>query len=106
MKWQKSVLLDMVFLQQDAFDKVDATMPRERQVESFRFLKDLIDSEYDFADRDQARDFFTKVTSLYKNWNYAAPDTPDYQRYRDEITQLADQHRVRAEGDAGSPSSG
>ena len=51
-KWQKSVLLDMVYLQQDAFDDVDASMPRERQPESFHFLKDLIDSEYDFADRD------------------------------------------------------
>jgi V/A-type H+-transporting ATPase subunit A len=96
LKWQKSMLLDMVYLQQDAFDKVDASMSRERQVESFRFLKDLIDSDYDFTDRDEARNFFTKVTSLYKNWNYSAPDSPDYERYRSEITQLADQHRTRA----------
>jgi V/A-type H+-transporting ATPase subunit A len=96
-KWQKSVLLDMVYLQQDAFDDVDASMPRERQVESFRFLKDLIDSDYDFTDRDQARDFFTQVTSLYKNWNYSAPDSPDYERYRSEITRIADQHRTRAQ---------
>ncbi len=93
-KWQKSVLLDMVYLQQDAFDKVDASMSRERQVESFRFLKDLIDSDYDFGDRNAARDFFTQVTSLYRNWNYSAPDSPDYERYRSEITQLADQHRT------------
>jgi len=98
-KWQKSVLLDMVYLQQDAFDDVDASMPRERQSESFHFLKDLIDSEYDFADRDQARDFFTQLTSLYKNWNYSAPDSADYERYRSEMTQLADQHRTRAEGE-------
>ena len=97
LKWQKSMLLDMVYLQQDAFDKVDAAMSRERQVESFQFLKDLIDSEYDFSDRNQVREFFTKLTSLYKNWNYAAPDSPDYERYRGEITQLADQHRARAE---------
>jgi V/A-type H+-transporting ATPase subunit A len=99
-KWQKSMLLDMAYLQQDAFDEVDASMPRERQLESFYFLKDLIDSDYDFADRDQVRDFFTQVTSLYKNWNYAAPDSPDYERYKSEITKLADQHRVRAEGAA------
>jgi V/A-type H+-transporting ATPase subunit A len=96
--WQKSMLLDMVYLQQDAFDKVDASMSRERQAESFRFLKDLIDSDYDFTDRGAARDFFTKVTSLYKNWNYCAPDSPNYERYRSEITRLADQHRTRATG--------
>ncbi len=97
LKWQKSVLLDMVFLQQDAFDSVDASMPRERQVESFRFLRELIDADYDFETRDQARDFFTQLTSLYKNWNYSAPDSPDYQRYRSEIETLAGSRRSSAE---------
>jgi len=96
-KWQKSVLLDMVYLQQDAFDPVDASMSRERQAESFGLLNDLIDSDYDFTERDVARDFFTQLTSLYKNWNYSAPDSADYQRYRTQITKLADQHRIRAE---------
>ena len=96
-KWQKSVLLDMVFLQQDAFDEVDASMSRQRQAESFRFLKNLIDITYDFTDRESARDFFTQVTSLYKNWNYSAPDTPAYQRYRQEIGALADKHKAFTE---------
>lgn len=26
------------------------------------------------------RDVFTQLTSLYKNWNYSAPDSPDYDR--------------------------
>jgi V/A-type H+-transporting ATPase subunit A len=98
--WQKAVLLDMVYLQQDAFDEVDASMPRERQAESFALVKELIDTEYDFKDRDGAREFFTRITGLYKNWNYAAPDSPDHQRYREEIRALAGQHRV------GSPASG
>jgi V/A-type H+-transporting ATPase subunit A len=103
-KWQKSMLLDMVYLQQDAFDPVDASMSRERQTRSFRFLKDLVDSVYDFTDRNRARDFFTQITSLYKNWNYSAPDSPDYERYRSDIIQLADQHRPRAEGPSSSNS--
>jgi len=96
-KWQKSVLLDMVYLQQDAFDEVDSSMSRERQVESFRFLKELIDTNYDFDDRDSARDVFTRFTNLYKNWNYTAQDSPDYQRYRDEIAELANKHKAYTE---------
>ena len=96
-KWQKSVLLDIVYLQQDAFDPVDASMPRERQVESFYFLQSVIDNNYDFADRDMARDFFIQLTSLYKNWNYAAPGAPDYARYRDEITELVNRHKGHPE---------
>ena len=44
--WQKATLLDMVYLQQDAFDAVDASMSLERQLESFQLLKGLIDREY------------------------------------------------------------
>jgi V/A-type H+-transporting ATPase subunit A len=99
-KWQKSVLLDMVFLQQDAFDQVDASMPRQRQAESFRFLKSLIDNNYDFTERESARDFFTRLTSLYKNWNYCAPDTGGYERYRREISELAEQHKTFVESRA------
>jgi V/A-type H+-transporting ATPase subunit A len=99
-KWQKSVLLDMVFLQQDAFDSVDAAMPRERQLESFNLLKELIDSDFRFKDKDEARTFFTRLTSLYKNWNYSAPDSPDYDRLLREIADLADQFRIVAEGDS------
>jgi V/A-type H+-transporting ATPase subunit A len=94
--WLKSVLLDMVYLQQDAFD---AAMSRERQLESFELVKRLVDADFDFPDRDAARDFFTRLTGLYKNWNYAAPDSPEFERYRSEITQLADQHRVGAQGE-------
>jgi V/A-type H+-transporting ATPase subunit A len=99
-KWQKSVLLDMVFLQQDAFDPVDASMPRQRQAESFRFLKGLIDNNYDFTERESARDFFTRLTSLYKNWNYCTPDTGGYERYRREISELAEHHKTFVESRA------
>ncbi|QEG43147.1 V-type ATP synthase subunit A [Roseimaritima ulvae] len=85
--WQKSVLVDMAYLQQDAFDEVDACMPRERQLESLRLLNRLVDRDYGFSDRDEAREFFTKVIGLYKNWNYSASDSEDYQRYKNELEQ-------------------
>ena len=87
--WQKSVLLDMAYLQQDAFDEVDACMPRERQLDSLRLIMGLIDRDYGFKDRDAAREFFTKVIGLYKNWNYSPPGSPEYQKYRREIEESA-----------------
>ncbi|MGR9088908.1 MAG: V-type ATP synthase subunit A, partial [Gammaproteobacteria bacterium] len=90
--WQKSVLLDMVYLQQDAFDEVDACMPRDRQLTSFRMLKKLTSADFKFQDKNEARDFFTRVTDLYKNWNYSRSDSPDYERYCQDIEQLAEQY--------------
>jgi V/A-type H+-transporting ATPase subunit A len=89
--WQQASLLDTVYLQQDAFDPVDVSVPLERQVESFRFLLGLMDRPYAFREREQARDFFTRLASLYKNWNYSARDSVAYQRYREEMEALAAQ---------------
>jgi V/A-type H+-transporting ATPase subunit A len=92
--WQRSVLIDMVYLQQDAFDEVDARMPRERQKDSFRLLKSLIDGEYRFRDKDEARAFFTQLTGLYKNWNYSPPESAEFGKYRTEIEALASASRA------------
>jgi V/A-type H+-transporting ATPase subunit A len=82
----------MVYLQQDAFDVIDACMPRERQLASFGVLKKLVAADFKFPDKNAARDFFTKLTGLYKNWNYSRPDSPDYDRYARDIEQLAAQY--------------
>ena len=58
--WQKALLLDMVYLQQDAFDEVDACVPRARQLESFTLVKSLIEREYDFQEKDAIRNFLPK----------------------------------------------
>ena len=89
--WQKSVLLDMAYLQQDAFDEIDACMPRDAQLESLRLIKSLIDCDYGFKDRDEAREFFTKLIGLYRNWNYSPPGSPEYQKYKHEIEETAEQ---------------
>jgi V/A-type H+-transporting ATPase subunit A len=91
-KYQKATLVDMVFLQQDAFDEVDQSMPRPRQLESFNLLKWLLEKDYTFKDMEEAREFFTRITGLYKNANYSPSDSPNYERYRREIEELADKY--------------
>ena len=46
---------------------------------------------------DEARDFFTRITGSYKNLNYSPEGSPEYQRYRQEILELADKHSVAGE---------
>ncbi len=98
--WQKSVFLDMVFLQQDAYDPVDTSMPLDRQQRSFGLVKEIVEADYDIDDRDEARDFFTRLISLYKNLNYSPDDTAEYDRYLREIRELVDSKLVKpAEAD-------
>jgi V/A-type H+-transporting ATPase subunit A len=94
--WQKASLLDMVYLQQDAFDPVDISMSRERQLESFSLLKDLIEREYDFKNKDEAREYFTRLTGAYKNFNYSPANSPEYAKFRQEILDLAAKYSLLA----------
>ncbi len=90
--WNKATLVDMVYLQQDAFDDVDVSVPRDRQKVSFSLLKDLIKRDYNFKDKDECRDFFTRITGLYKNFNYSPTDSQAYKNYIQEIKTLADKY--------------
>ena len=96
-EFQKSLFLDMVYLQQDAFDHIDAACSLERQKFSFRLIVDLIRQDYNFADKNVARDFFVKLTGLYKNFNYAHMDSSEYKDYLEKIEDLRNQFAVSAE---------
>ena len=75
---QKALFLDMVYLQQDAFDAVDASVPLERQKLAFDKVYGAVTRSYRFKDKAEARDHFTRLTGLFKNFNYAAEASPDY----------------------------
>ncbi|MEM7053005.1 MAG: V-type ATP synthase subunit A [Pseudomonadota bacterium] len=88
---QKALLVDMVYLQQDAFDPVDASASLERQKLSFERLYKTIQRDYAFDDKTQARDFFTRLTGLYKNFNYAAEGSSEYGQLQAEIDGMIEQ---------------
>jgi V/A-type H+-transporting ATPase subunit A len=86
--YQKALFLDMVFLQQDAFDKVDVSVSAERQKKIFLLCQRLIDRHYDFDDKAQVSNYFTHLTGLFKNLNYSPTDSDAFKRYLSEIERL------------------
>ncbi|SHG26179.1 V/A-type H+-transporting ATPase subunit A [Kaistia soli DSM 19436] len=80
--------LDMVFLQQDAFDAVDSSSPIERQHALFDQVHSIVTRRYAFADKEAARQHFTKLTGLFKNLNYAASGSGEAQKLAAEIDTL------------------
>lgn len=69
---QKALFLDMVYLQQDAFDDVDVSAPLARQQETFDLVYRIATTDFAFEDKEAVRKFFTEQTSLFKNLNYSA----------------------------------
>ncbi len=85
---QQAAFLDMVYLQQDAFDPVDVSVSTERQMESFLLVKRLIEREHRFQTKDQVREYFTRLTGLYKNLNYSQRESQEYKDLLSQIEQL------------------
>jgi len=90
-EYQKAAFVDLVYLQQDAFNPVDASVSLERQQEMIELIDDLVSRDYAFHRKDDARDYFTRLTSLFKNLNYAREDSPEYSGYLEQIQALADE---------------
>ena len=85
---QAALFLDMVYLQQDAFDDVDASVSLERQKAQFDMAYNAVTRSYAFADKAEARTYFTKLIGLYKNLNYAAENSPEHERLMGQIKEL------------------
>lgn len=83
--YQQAQFLDQVYLQQDAFDEVDASTPMARQKEVFHLLLRAIRELPGFSDKSQVREHFVAMTSLFRNLNYSQTGTPDYRRYWQQI---------------------
>ena len=45
---------------------------------------------FDFDDKETARNFFVQVTGLFKNLNYSATGSDDYDRYWSKLESFLD----------------
>jgi len=84
----KAEFLDSVYLQQNAFDKIDAYNTMERQVYTFKKVLELMDKEIKVADKDQARDLFFRLAALFKNMNASAMQTEEFAKFESQINDF------------------
>lgn len=75
----KGEFYDAVYLQQNAFDKIDTTTGPERQLEQAEIVNEVMTKNFSFASRDDARRFFLDITDQFIQWNYTAKsETAEY----------------------------
>ncbi len=65
----KGEFVDSVYLQQNAFDEVDAATPDERQKYVFNVIHEILEKEFNFKDKDSARRFFLNLRQRFIEWN-------------------------------------
>jgi V/A-type H+-transporting ATPase subunit A len=70
----KTEFFDSSYLQQNAFDEIDGTTTRERQRFVFDRVLEVLDLDFEFKDKDEARQVMIKIGNLFRDWNYAPWD--------------------------------
>ena len=84
----KSEVIDFAFLQQDAFDAIDALCPMERQKYMLDLILEICDRSFSFEGFEACRDYFKNLINLLKQMNYSAFDGPEFKDYRVQIDKL------------------
>ncbi len=77
-RFWNSELIDSVILQQDAFDKIDARTPMERQKYMLEKVLAITAMPFHFDSFEQVSDFFKRLISALKQLNYAAWQSEDF----------------------------
>jgi V/A-type H+-transporting ATPase subunit A len=74
----KAEFLDAVYLQQDAYDAVDAASSEERQKHVFDVLHGFLKAKMTFADKAAARRFFHQLSQTTRDWNRIEMDAAEF----------------------------
>ncbi len=88
MIYLKSELYDFSYLQQNSFDKEDAYCPLERQIELFKLINRIFDTNFRFHAADQAREFFITLQNKVKNMNFLPFNSEPYKKTFGEIEEV------------------
>ena len=84
----KSEVIDFAFLQQDAFDAIDALCPMERQKYMLDLILEICDRSFSFDGFEACRDYFKNLINLLKQMNYSVFDGPEFKDYRTQLDKL------------------
>jgi V/A-type H+-transporting ATPase subunit A len=91
----KSELIDFVILQQDAFDKIDAVCPIERQQFMLNLIMDVCRANYQFNNFVEVMDYFKRIINIGKQMNYAEFQSDNFKKYIQQLNELLAEHQVR-----------
>jgi len=93
-RFWKSELIDFVILQQDAFDKIDANCPLERQKFMYNKILDICDMTLEFKDFEDCATFYKRIINICRQMNYSEYQSKEYDRYVRELAEAIAERRT------------
>jgi V/A-type H+-transporting ATPase subunit A len=92
----KSEFLDSVYLQQDAYHKIDEACPGDRQEYLFGKIHQILKTHVTFKEKDSARSFFLKLTQTAKDWNRVEFKSKEFEELEGNILKAVAEVTVNA----------
>ncbi len=84
----KSELIDYAFLQQDAFDEVDALCPIERQKYMLGLIVGICERDFHFEDFEECRSYFKQMINILRQMNYSEFQSDKFKEYQQQLSKL------------------
>jgi V/A-type H+-transporting ATPase subunit A len=93
----KAEFLDAVYLQQNAFDPVDAAVSAERQRHVFGVMFDILTAKLDMKAKDEVRSFFNSLRQKFLDYNGSEWNSDDFKSLENEIRGMVEEKSVGIE---------
>jgi V/A-type H+/Na+-transporting ATPase subunit A len=88
LKYWKGELIDFAILQQDAFDKVDASSSLSRQNYMLEKVLDICHASFEFNSFEDVGPYFKKLINQLKQMNYSIYESDDFHKSEKVLTSL------------------
>jgi V/A-type H+-transporting ATPase subunit A len=92
--FNKSEIIDFIILQQDAFDRVDASCSIERQRYLVNQVLGICESEFNFENFEEVGTYFKRVINLMKQMNYQEFKNDAFNKMEKQLEELLAERRV------------
>jgi len=93
-RFWKAELIDFIILQQDAFDKIDASTPLLRQ----KFMLDLIvgicDNSFKFEHFEECSTFYKGLINSLKQMNYSVYESEEFFKFEEEVKSIINERKA------------
>ena len=92
--FNKAEIVDFCILQQDAFDKIDASTPLVRQQYMVNLILDICNSSFDFDNFEEVNTYFKKVINQIRQMNYQEFQCDTFNGMEKDLKKMLDERRL------------
>ena len=91
----KSEFIDFVILQQDAFDKIDATTSLERQEFMLKNVINVVRSEFRFEGFEEVGTYFKRLINAFRQMNYTIFKSEEFYKAEEEANAVLEERIIK-----------